>query len=85
MPVDKKPLITILIDMALLIIIIASVYMILTRTDIIWLKNLSSAAIVIAIPAMFFMTYTTFAGDKFKYDETEFMDDENGEDNHEEM
>ncbi len=84
---DKKQLITILIDIVLLAIIVLSVYYILVRHDIEWINNLSTGVIVVCIPTTFYITYMTFAYDKFEYNEQEFEDieEENGEESNEKM
>lgn len=73
---NNKIIVTILTDIILLGIIVLSVYFIITRTDVEWINNLCTGIIFVSIPIIFYISYMTFAYDKFEYDEKAFEYDE---------
>lgn len=68
-------LVTVLADMALLALVVFSVHFLLAYPSSLLYRRVFSILIIIAIPAMFLISFTTFAGDKYDYDPDEFEED----------
>lgn len=74
-----KAALAIIVDLLLIVLIVFSVNMIINSPNEV-LKNICKAIIVISIPVGFFLTYMTFAGDKYDYDIDSEWEDEEVED-----
>lgn len=74
-----KAALAIIVDLLLMALIIFSVYIIMNSDNAVF-KNICKAIIVISIPVGFFMTYMSFAGDKYDYDIDAEWDEEEAED-----
>ncbi len=68
----RKIFMAVLIDLALLAILITSCYFLIFRDVSDEVNRILTLGIIIVIPAMFYITYITFAGNKFEYDETAY-------------
>lgn len=71
-----KILIAVLADMALLVLIVLSVRYLLFHTESAVYRRIFSGVIIVAIPVMFFISFTTFAGDRYDYDPDAFEGDD---------
>ncbi len=69
-------LVTVLADMALLVLVVFSVHFLLAYPESVLYRRVFSILIIIAIPAMFFISYTAFAGDRFDYNAEVFEEEE---------
>ena len=74
----KKRAIIVVADILLLAAIVAAVYFMLFGNGTSDFNNLLTAIIVICIPSIFLMTFTTFAGNKYDIKEPD-EDEEEGE------
>lgn len=72
----KKALIVVLVDFVMLAVLIYSVYMMLTVKSGTVKHNLFTILTVVSIPIIFYVTYLAVAGDKYKFDDSLFQDDE---------
>ena len=78
---NKKKIVTIIIDIVLLAIIISAVYLMVSGQDFsadALKSKICSVAIFLIIPVGFFITYNSFWGDKYDFDELynkEFVED----------
>lgn len=72
----KKALIVVLVDFVMLAVLVYSVYMMLTVKSGTIKHNIFTILTVVSIPIIFYVTYLTFAGDKYKYDNSLFEDEE---------
>ncbi len=71
-----KILVTVLADMALLVLVVFSVHFLLAYPESALYRRLFSALIIVAIPAIFLISYMTFAGDRFDYNPEAFEEEE---------
>lgn len=69
-------LVTVLADVALLVLVVLSVRFLLAYPESAMYRRVFSVLIIAAIPAIFLITYTTFAGDRFDYNPEEFEEEE---------
>ncbi|MBE5946113.1 MAG: hypothetical protein E7259_04100 [Lachnospiraceae bacterium] len=72
----KKALIVVFVDFVMLAVLIYSVYMMLTVKSGTVKHNIFTILTVVSIPIIFYVTYLAFAGDKYKFDDSLFQDDE---------
>ncbi len=71
-----KAVITVLVDVILIAVIVAAVYLMLFKAHNDTTKNILTVIIMLAIPVGFYMTYMVFAGDKYDYDDSALWEDE---------
>lgn len=68
----KKIFIAVLIDLALLATLIGVCYLLIFREVSYNMQKLLTVFIVMIIPTMFYVSYQTFAGNKFDFDEKKY-------------
>ncbi len=61
----KKLILTILIDLIVLGILIAAIYLLMLKDLKQWQSNIATALVVIAFPTIFYSLYTQFANRKY--------------------
>lgn len=69
-------LVTVLADMALLVLVVLSVHFLLAYPESALYRRVFSVLIIVAIPAIFLISYTTFAGDRFDYNPEAFEEED---------
>lgn len=70
-----KIALALIVDMLVLGLIVFAVWKLCQGNDVAWKNTLFKWMIVLAIPCMFFLTFTSFAGDKFDTLPADLQDD----------
>lgn len=74
-----KIALALIIDIVVLFLIAFAVWRLFQGNDTAWKNTLFKWMIVLAIPCMFFLTFISFAGDKFDTLPADLLDDEEEE------